>query len=592
MKSFVLLIALTLLCGCSYLPWSKKEQSAPEVAAQAPKIALKVDGVEGGAADNIKAYLTLAQRPCDTPEAYLGALRQRGLEEAHEALQALGYYQAEVTIELAEADNCPLALVAVAAGPRAVFDTVDIQLRGPGASDPGFVDAVAQAGLSSGQPLDHGAYEAAKTLIASVALERGYLSGHYTLAELRVRPDDAAADVHLHFETGERLKLGEVTISTENQFLDEALVRRYLDIKPDSPYHAEVISDWYSTLAGSDYFSMIEVKPRIAAPTAEAIPVDIALSPKKRHRYQAGAGVSTDEGVRTRFNYQDRRVNHAGHRLSAELRASIIEQRLGTEYRIPRVHPSNEWVAIQAGVRREDIDTFDTTEVQLGISETKRRPWGWMETRFVNLNHQSFDIASDSDAATLIIPGLRWRKTTADDPLYPRKGYSLEAEIRGAAEVLASDTSFVRAMLSWNTVYGFAESWRVLVRGDAGYSWVDAFTELPPSERFFAGGDASIRGYDFEDLGPEDNNGDVIGGRYLAVASLELEKMFTDSWGAAAFVDAGNAFGGTGSATGLKMGIGLGLRWRSPLGPARVDLAHPLDADNVIRLHLRIGPDL
>ncbi|MEQ8660727.1 MAG: BamA/TamA family outer membrane protein, partial [Gammaproteobacteria bacterium] len=83
-----------------------------------------------------------------------------------------------------------------------------------------------------------------------------------------------------------------------------------------------------------------------------------------------------------------------------------------------------------------------------------------------------------------------------------------------------------------------------------------------------------------------------VGGKNLAVASLEVEKFFTDQWGAAVFVDAGNAFGGSGSSTGVRIGVGAGVRWRSPVGPARIDLAHPLDDDTLVRLHLRIGPDL
>ena len=162
----------------------------------------------------------------------------------------------------------------------------------------------------------------------------------------------------------------------------------------------------------------------------------------------------------------------------------------------------------------------------------------------------------------------------------------------GSAEALISDVSFARALLNARHVRALPAGLRLLSRVHAGASWIDDFGRLPPSERFFAGGDTSIRGYDFQDLGPEDVNGKVVGGQYLAVGSVELEKSLSDAWGVATFVDAGNAFGGSGSATGVKVGIGAGVRWRSPIGPARIDLAHPLDSDTVVRLHLRIGPDL
>ena len=100
----------------------------------------------------------------------------------------------------------------------------------------------------------------------------------------------------------------------------------------------------------------------------------------------------------------------------------MIEQRLQSAWEIPREHPADEWLSVQAGLRREDVSTFDSLGAQVGVSETKRRPWGWMETHFVNLNWQSFDIADTSRTTTLVVPGLRWNKTTADDPLYPTRG--------------------------------------------------------------------------------------------------------------------------------------------------------------------------
>ena len=118
---------------------------------------------------------------------------------------------------------------------------------------------------------------------------------------------------------------------------------------------------------------------------------------------------------------------------------------------------------------------------------------------------------------------------------------------------------------------------------------------IPPRIRFFAGGDQSVRGYGFQELGPRDERGDVIGGKTLATASLEYEHRFRPRWGGAVFVDAGNAFdagrGSNGRRTDLEVGAGLGVRWISPVGPVRVDGAYGF-ADNAIRLHVNIGPDL
>ncbi len=588
----LLLVPVLMLTACGYLPFGKGNGEDDATARQRPLIPVTVVGVEGDVAANVHAHVSLASRPCDTGRAYLRALERRAAEEALTALRAYGYYRAEVAVEVSTGEDCAAATVRVAPGPRVTLRQVEVEIAGAARDDRGFTRAAERHALHAGAPLSHADYEAAKSLLETLALERGYLQGRFTRSSLRVDPAAGQADVRITYDSGPRFSVGEVRILQEPVVVEETLIRRFIEVEPGAPYDAGIVSRIYAALSGSEYFDAVEVRPLVSRPEQLSIPIEITLSARKRHKYSAGVGASTDEGIRTRFNYVNRRVNTLGHRIKAELRASLIEQRLSGEYQIPRAHPSDEWLSLQAGVRREDIDTFETIESRVGVSETKRRPWGWMETRFVNLNHQSFDIADDSRATTLVIPGLRWNKTVADDPLRPRRGYSLDFEVRGSADFLISDVDFARALLSASAVYGLPAGLRLLTRADAGASWVAAFGDLPPSERFFAGGDVSIRGYAFEDLGPENDDGEVIGGQYLGVASLELEKAIGERWGIAAFADAGNAFGGDGHATGIKVGVGAGVRWHSPIGPVRVDLAHPLDDDTVLRLHLRIGPDL
>jgi translocation and assembly module TamA len=129
------------------------------------------------------------------------------------------------------------------------------------------------------------------------------------------------------------------------------------------------------------------------------------------------------------------------------------------------------------------------------------------------------------------------------------------------------------------------------VRGQIGTTWESDFDKLPASVRFFAGGDSSVRGYKFEELGPVDAQGKVIGGPSLITASVEYEQPLRDRWSLAFFIDSGNAF--EGSDFNARTGVGIGGRWQSPLGPIRIDLAHPLrDETNNLRLHISLGPDL
>jgi len=140
-------------------------------------------------------------------------------------------------------------------------------------------------------------------------------------------------------------------------------------------------------------------------------------------------------------------------------------------------------------------------------------------------------------------------------------------------------------------VRGIGERGRFIVRGTLGATSVDDFARLPPELRFFAGGDRSIRGYEYQEIGPRNARALVIGGEYLAVASAEYEHYFLENWGGAVFVDAGDAFT---DEFDLKLGVGVGVRWRSPVGLVRLDLGVPIsDAfESGVQLHLVIGPDL
>ena len=587
-------LLLVLTAGCSYWPFGKDEDNVVEAEAPAdiPRIVVDVEGVDDPLAANVRAHMSLAGKPCTTAPAYIRGLTSRAEEEARTALRAYGHYRATVSVGIDTAGDCPRVTATVEPGARVVVAEVAVEIVGEARDDPAFATLLARLPVKPGAPLVHADYAATKAAVESLALQRGYLLGRFTRSALRVNPELGTAQVRIGYDSGPRYGQGELRISQDPLVVEEALVRRYLEHDRGQPYSARQVTGYYAALSASEYFDRVDVRPLISTAADGEVPIAIELTPRKRHKYRAGLGASTDEGIRGLFSYANRRVNTRGHRLTGELRASVIEQRLSGAYSIPRRHPADEWLSFQAGIRREDVDTYDTVEMQLGLSETKRRPWGWMETRFVNYNRQTFDIASDDRTTNLVIPGLRWTRSTANDPLYPTRGLAVSFEVRGSSDALLSDTDFVRAALSGQAVLGLPWRMRVLTRIDTGASWVADFRELPPSERFFAGGDRSIRGFDFEDLGPVDDTGDVIGGRYLAVASVELEKMLTERWGMAAFVDAGNAFGGAGSATGVKVSVGAGVRWRSPIGPARVDLAHPLDDDTVLRMHLRIGPDL
>ena len=591
-RHLLLIVIACGLGGCGSLPWKKGDQDS-DAAPSPPMVSATVTGVDDDVAQNVRAHVGLLSERCDSASRLLAQLTTEAVDEARQALRAYGYYEAAVQTTLQRnTGDCPVLQIAVAPGPRVQLTEVDISLDGAAGDDTAFQGFLGTLPLRKDQPLNHRTYRATKSRIESYAADHGYFDGRFSRHELRVQPSRQRARATLVFASGAQYVFGDLRLTQAPYAIDDEVIRRFLEFRSGEPYSGARIAAMNEALRGSDYFESVDIRPQLGSRQAGSVPLDIALVPRKRYSFSVGAGFSTDESVRTRFQFLDRHFNDRGHRVVVSARASGIAQQFSGEYRVPLAHPRSEWLSLQTGVRRETVNTFDTLEAQTTLSETRERPFGWLETRFIEANKQRFKIGRQTQTAFVLPPGLRYTKTSLDDDIYPSRGYRLRAEIKGASDTLASDTDVVRTLVSGAYIDTLPWRDRVLLRAGLGALWVGDFSLLTPSLRYFAGGDASIRGYGYQDLGPVDSKGKVIGGRYLGTASVEYEYVLTDRWSIAGFTDAGNAFGGDGRDTGIKTSVGVGLRWRSPIGPVKVDLAHPLDDATQVRLHLRVGPDL
>jgi translocation and assembly module TamA len=292
-----------------------------------------------------------------------------------------------------------------------------------------------------------------------------------------------------------------------------------------------------------------------------------------------------------RFGRNNRLFNERGHQFGVNAQLSPVISEFQANYRLPINGSRVEWFNFDAGIERENTDTSLSKSLELGARRILERPGSWTRTQMLALRIEDFTVADQADRSRLLMPGMDWTRIRADNAIRPTRGSRLSLEVRGATDAIYSDTSFVQAIAQGKWIWSLPKGGRFLVRGHVGSTAKSEFDQLPASVRFFAGGDNSVRGYDYEALGPVDENGEVIGGSALATGSFEFEQPLRDRWSLAFFVDSGNAFDGT--HIDAKTGAGLGGRWQSPLGPIRIDVAHPFDDDTESwRLHISLGPDL
>jgi translocation and assembly module TamA len=563
--------------------------AAALLCASGARAEVLLEGIDGALSANVLAHLSLDEDGCEVPRWRVEQQYQAAPARIREALEALGYYEPTVEPSLTFGDECWRATFTIAAGEPVRIRSIEVALEGEAAADTAFAQLPEQMPLQSGDVLDHGAYERLKRRWSDLAQERGYVDARFTANRIDVYPEERVADIELRFDSGPRYAFGDVTIDQDT--LSDQLVRSYLTFNTGDLYDARQLTTMYVSFADSGYFRTIDVRPLEPDRERRVIPISIALVGAARRQINYGIGFSTDPGPRFRFGRTNRRFNDRGHAFGVNGQLSPVISEVAVGYRLPIGDPRTEWVSFDAGVKREDTDTSESESLQFGARRVLDRPGDWRRTQMVTLLIEDFEVADQVGRSRLLMPGIDWTKIRADNEIRPQRGYKIGLELRAAADQLGSDTSFAQAIARGKWIWPVPSAGRILVRVDAGATAERSFEELPPSVRFFAGGDNSVRGYDFEALGPVDENGEVIGGSSLATASFEYEHPVRARWSIAAFVDSGNAF--ERSEMDLKTGAGIGTRWQSPLGPIRLDIAHPFDDETEDwRIHISLGPDL
>lgn len=553
-------------------------------------VKVSVEGVEGDIKQNVLAFLSIEQQKKhqDLTESLLRKLHEKAADEIRQALQPFGYYRPDIQAELIIKESTWNALYRINPGNPVIIDNVEVSTTGDGRDHKSFRRLIGNLPVNKGDILIHQRYEKTKRLLQDTAMSFGFLKAQMVKSKAEVYAEEGIANIIIHFDTGPQFRFGNVTF-IQDVFSEEFLAR-FVPFRKGDPYAVSGILDLQNALNNSDYFESVEITPLIEKTEDLEVPIDVRLVPRKRNKYKFGLGYGTDTGFRGSVGWEISRINKAGHRFGITLKASEIKSGVTGEYTIPLRDPSTDSLVFISGLAREDTETSFSEKIFASARFNHVRK-GWKESIYLNYEEEDFDVADDEGRTTLLIPGIGWTKIWADNPVNTRHGLRVYVDMRGAHESLVSDTSFLQFRSQLKYIRGLWTNGRIIMRGEGGASMVSEFPELPASVRFFAGGDNSVRGYAYNSLGPEDESGHVVGGRHLLVGSIEFEQKIRGNWSAAVFYDAGNAIDSISDA--VRSGTGFGVRWKSPVGPVRIDLAFPLsESEKEWRIHLIVGPDL
>jgi len=549
-----------------------------------------VSGVSKTIEENIRANLTLTPDQSELEgKNKIKEYEERATQEITRATQPFGYYAPHISIHTDLAQKS--INITIDLGNPVRISNITLVVVGEGASDPGLKDIKKAFGLQPGEIFDHPAYEQGKKALLTQAIQRGYPNALFSVHRAEVNIDTSTAELFLTLDTKARHYFGAVTFS--DSALSSTFLERYLPFAAGDVYSPEKVLKLQSTLGQSDYFSKVDVKPQTNDSTI--VPVEVELEDAKPNHYLLGAGYGTDTGIRGKAAWTRRRLNSYGHRLHAEARLSEVYDKYELDYIIPGKNPATDSLAIHSGYFEEEYTEKFSDLFDFGITQIREFNL-WQRKLAIAYLHERYSayITNEPIQSTLILPSVTFIQTKRDNATAPTRGRRIEINMRGSVDALFSDTSFFQAYLQCRWLHAFDDTFKALVRTELGFTLPDDSDRLPLSQRFFAGGDLSIRGYGYRSLPNEiDKEGNYlpVGGAYLGIASVEVVKTIKKPFGVLAFFDAGNAF--RKEHNEIAMGTGVGVQWQTKLGPVKIAIAKPLTKDSEAwRIHASFGPEI
>lgn len=558
------------------------------------EIQIDIPDVTPAVENNMRAFLSLtryADRKDVSPEV-MSRLQRRIVTETRKALEPLGYYEPEVTYTAAQEGANWKVTIRVNPGRPARLSNVTVNITGPGSGARALREIIAAQELKPGLRLNHGTYEKVKGELLRTARNEGYLDARLSHNELVIDRVERRANVAIELETGERYHFGKIT-TVQDVITDDAM-RRLLRMKEGDPYTLDALLRTQYVLDDSQYFTGVDINSDEPDRAARTVAINVSAQPNRKHRYAVSLGYATDTDARGKFTWDNRRVNERGHRSKFELTYSSVLKEASGRYIVPVMDVALEKVEFGAAIGEEELgDTLsERVEVGTGLTQVLGR---WQRVLFLTLSDDrttfpaTETVPEHTDEAFLIIPGISF----ATLPSYILGGkvrpYSGYAELKGSPSTFGSDASFLQFRAHAERIYNLSALWDLRIRGEFGASWVADFSDLPSSQRFFAGGDRSVRGFGLNELSPEDAAGNSIGGRHLITGTLEVERALPRNFGVAAFYDAGNAFDNF-SKPRLAYSVGVGVRWHIAVASFGVDVAQALsESGHNPRVHLYIS---
>lgn len=569
------------------------EPDPPDAAAESTEAALaykaEILGVEDPALRDLLTASSQLIQLIDRPPETLAGLERRAksdLERLMRALRSEGYYAAEVS-HTTDPDSEPVSVqIEIAPGPRYRLADYEVTYEGAASPAPETQPSLAELGQKIDMPARAPAILAAQQRLLALLGERGYPLAEITDRETFVQHEARTMTVHLRVDSGPLAHFGPQSL-TGAESVEVDYLRGLVAWREGDPYDRRKVEATRRALSATRLFSSVRISHAEAPDEDGALPMTIEVQEGPHRSIGASISYATDIGFGIEPFWEHRNYFGANESLRLSLTASEIEQGGTAAFRKPAFLRLDQALLANLSVANEDTDAYDgrTVESFVGLE----RPWRekWLITAGLSGSYANLEEEQEDQNSLLGGVPLSAVRDDRDNALNPTRGTRLNFNITPYAGVGEDESlSFLKSVSQATAYYALDQDKRFVLAGRAKIGWLfgEDRQDVPANKRFYAGGGGSIRGYEFQKVGPLDSENNPLGGRSLFEVSGEMRIRAWKNFGFVPFIDGGNVFGSSFPSfeDKLRWAAGLGLRYFTGFGPLRFDVAFPLNSrDNI-----------
>ncbi len=509
--------------------------------------------------------------------------------QAKQMLETLGYFDSKVTV-VRQADDFS---VNVTLGPRVKVADVSVLLQGQLLQDEDLPDYYRRAmqdwSLQLDNPFKQKEWSNSKTAVLSSVVRKKYPLAKIATSQATIDPKALTAKLDVTVDSKQPVFFGDIQVEGSKRYPDN-VVTGLADFQYGAPYDLDKLLDYQQALEQDGHFSNAMVHADLGSIHNDHVPIKVQITEVPRQKLDLGLRYDSAEGPGIRLAYDHYSVFRRGYIASSVVDVGRYEQNVSFGLSQPRSR-SGHYYTTSLNYNNSAAQNVRTKALTTGLWRVRNRDhidsrlgveYIWEDARIVNGG-------PDLGTTTALMLTASWKSQKIETPLRPANGYFLEGKIGSTLGRLGSSGSLQR--LHGQAAYYFTPEERrygtLVVRGELGFVNARDNQRVPTSLLFRSGGSSSIRGYEHQSVGIAGPNDSVLGGKVLAVGSIEYQIPVAKNYSIALFHDVGDVTDSWNNFK-LKQGTGIGLRWFSPIAPLSLDIAHSHN-DRKIRWHLSLG---